>query len=157
MSEVIKKEAVVVAISGGFDPIHVGHIRYIKEAKKLGDVLIVIINNDNWLVKKKGYAFMSEAERKEIVESIIGVDKVVITRHVKDTEDKSVCDMLRELRPNIFANGGDRFEDNIPEVAVCREIGCEMVFNVGAGGKIQSSSDLVARSTLFDTTLHARE
>lgn len=137
------KKKKVVAISGGFDPIHIGHIRYIREAGKLGDELVVIINNDNWLKMKKGYAFMPEKERKELIEAIHGVDKVVLTKHRKGTKDYSICDALREVRPDIFANGGDRKLDNIPEVAVCEEIGCQMVFNVGHGGKVQSSSWLV--------------
>ena len=135
---------VVVAVSGGWDPIHIGHVRLFQEARKLGDELVVILNNDNWLLKKKGYVFMPQEERKEILEALASVDRVIITDHPMNPEDMSVCKELRELRPNIFANGGDRKEDNIPEVAVCKEIGCKMVFNVGRGGKVQSSSWLVA-------------
>lgn len=115
----------------------------IREAAKLGDKLVVILNNDNWLKKKKGYAFMPEQERMEIVENIKDVDEVVITSHEPDSSDRSVCNELRLIKPDIFANGGDRTGDNIPEVAVCKEIGCEMVFNVGKGGKMQSSSWLL--------------
>ncbi len=138
------KKKIIVAISGGWDPIHVGHIKLFREAKKLGDKLVVILNNDNWLRKKKGYVFMSEKERKEIVEAINGVDRVVITKHKPDPSDTSVCAELKKIKPDIFANGGDRTLDNIPEVAVCKEIGCKMVFNVGKGGKIQSSAWLVS-------------
>lgn len=137
------KKQIVVVVSGGFDPVHVGHIRMIKKAKKLGDRLIVILNNDNWLKKKKGYVFMPQNERKEILEAIEGVDKVVISRHPKSPRDMSVCAELKQVRPDIFANGGDRTKSNIPEVTVCKKIGCKMVFNVGYGGKIQSSSWLV--------------
>jgi D-beta-D-heptose 7-phosphate kinase/D-beta-D-heptose 1-phosphate adenosyltransferase len=140
-----KKKKITVAVSGGFDPIHIGHIRMIKEARKLGDYLVVILNNDNWLKKKKGYVFMPQNERKEILEAIEGVDKVIITHHPKNPKDMSVCVELKKIKPNIFANGGDRTRKNIPEVAVCKEIGCKMVFNVGRGGKIQSSSWLVER------------
>ena len=135
----------VVAVSGGFDPVHVGHVRMFNEAKKLGDILVVIINNDNWLRKKKGNIFMPEAERKELIENFASVDKVVLTAHIPDTQDMSVCDALRELKPDIFANGGDRLADNVPEVAVCTELGIEMVFNVGRGGKVQSSSWLLKK------------
>ncbi len=138
-----KKKSIVVAASGGFDPIHIGHVRIFKRAKALGDKLVVILNNDNWLMKKKGYVFMPQEERKEIIEAIKYVDKVVLTRHAKDTEDMSVCAELKKIRPDIFANGGDRKLGNIPEVPVCEEIGCKMVFNVGEGGKVQSSSWLV--------------
>jgi D-beta-D-heptose 7-phosphate kinase/D-beta-D-heptose 1-phosphate adenosyltransferase len=130
----------IVAVSGGFDPIHIGHIRMFREAKKMGDKLVVILNNDNWLMKKKGFVFMPQLERKEILESIEGIDDVVLTNHAKNTRDKSVCNELQKIRPDIFVNGGDRTRDNIPEVATCRKIGCSMVFNIGKGGKIQSSS-----------------
>jgi len=139
-----KKQAVVVAVSGGFDPVHVGHVRMFKEARALGDKLVVILNNDNWLKKKKGKNFMPEAERKELIESLSCVDEVVITTHPEDPKDVSVCDALRMVRPHIFANGGDRTHDNIPEVALCKELGIEMVFNIG-GGKVQSSSWLLGR------------
>jgi cytidyltransferase-like protein len=134
----------VVAVSGGFDPIHVGHVRMIQEAKAMGDELVVIINNDNWLRKKKGFSFMPQEQRKEIIEALAGVDRVVLTDHMPDTEDMSVCVALREIKPNIFANGGDRFADNIPEAILCKELGIETVFQVGRGGKVQSSSWLTA-------------
>ena len=107
-----------VAISGGFDPIHIGHIRLIQEARKLGDKLVVILNNDNWLRKKKKHIFMHQQERREILESIDGVDQVVLTGHPKNPKDMSVRKELLKLKPHIFANGGDRKLDNIPEVSV---------------------------------------
>lgn len=134
----------IVVVSGGFDPIHVGHVRMIKEAAALGDELVVVINNDNWLRKKKGFVFMPEEQRREMVEAITGVDRVVLTEHVADDEDVSVVNALRAIRPNVFANGGDRFSDNIPEAILCKELGIETVFNVGQGGKMQSSSWLTA-------------
>lgn len=136
---------ITVAVSGGFDPLHIGHVRMFRDAKRLGDRLIVILNNDNWLRAKKGYVFMNETERKEVIESIQYVDEVVLTKHPESVTDVSVCEILRELKPHIFANGGDRYAHNIPEYDVCREIQCQMVFNVGKGGKVQSSSWLVAR------------
>ncbi len=138
-----KKERIVVMISGGFDPIHIGHVRYIREAKKLGDYLVIVLNNDNWLRMKKGKEFMGELERREILEAITGVDKVVISGHVKNTKDKSVCEEIKKIKPHIFANGGDRFADDIPEFKLCNELGIKMVFNVGHGGKVRSSSELV--------------
>lgn len=137
------KKKVIVAVSGGFDPVHIGHIRMFEAARRLGDELVVILNNDNWLRKKKGYVFMEQEERKEILEALRAVDRVMFTKHGPDAEDMSVCAELRALKPDIFANGGDRKQDNVPEVAVCAEIGSEMVFNVGHGGKVQSSSWLV--------------
>lgn len=141
------KKPKVVAVSGGFDPIHIGHVRLMQEAKKLGDKLVVILNNDNWLMKKKGFVFMPMKERIEVIKSIVGVDGVFPTFHEKDFTDRSVCAELRALKPDIFVNGGDRTLGNIPEVPVCDEIGCEMVFGVGHGGKVQSSSWLTEKAT----------
>ena len=140
-----KKRKLVVAVSGGFDPIHIGHIRLFEAAKKLGDELVVILNNDNWLRKKKRYIFMPEKERKEVIEALRPVDRVVLTSHTKNASDMSVSKELGILHPDIFANGGDRKKHNVPEVTVCRRIGCAMVFNMGKGGKIQSSSWLLRK------------
>ena len=132
----------VVAVSGGFDPLHVGHVRMIQAAAKLGTRLVVIVNGDEFLVRKKGYAFMPLAERVEIVRALRDVDEVVAAVD----PDQTVRETLRLVKPHVFANGGDRHNvEDIPETAVCRELGIEMVFNVG-GGKVQSSSDLVQRS-----------
>lgn len=140
------KKSIVVAVSGGYDPVHFGHVRLFRAAKKLGDKLVVILNNDNWLKKKKGYAFMPEKERKEIIEEFSCVDQVVISHHPKNPKDMSVCKDLELVRPDIFANGGDRTRKNIPEVATCKQVGCKMVFNVGHGGKVQSSSWLLDKN-----------
>ena len=143
MAKLPSKKPKIVMVSGGFDPVHVGHINLFREAKKLGDKLIVVINNDNWLKKKKGREFMSECDRKKIIEALIYVDKVVITSHSKNSKDMSVCEELRKVKPHIFANGGDRFADNIPEFKLCNEMEIEMVFNVGNDGKSRSSSELL--------------
>lgn len=138
------KRELWIAVSGGFDPLHVGHIRMFKEAKKRGDKLVVILNNDNWLLTKKGYVFMPEKERAEIIRSFSFVDRVYITKHTKNDPDRSVCKALRALRPDVFANGGDRkAAADIPEATLCSTLGIRMVFRVGKGGKIQSSSWLV--------------
>jgi len=138
--DVEMKNKVVVAVCGGFDPIHVGHIRHLRDAKRLGDILVVMLNDDDWLMKKKDYVFMSFEERKEIIESIRYVDKVV---PVIDT-DGSVAKTLEKLKPDVFAKGGDRKMDNIPksEIDVCKRLRIKMVFGVG-GRKVQSSSWLV--------------
>ena len=129
-----------IMVSGGFDPIHVGHVRMILEAAKHGEV-IVVANSDDWLMRKKGYVFMPWEERAEIIESIRGV---VSVEHVDDS-DNTVCEAISRCRPDAFANGGDRKGDNTPEVALCNELNIELMWNVG-GGKIQSSSDLVKNS-----------
>ena len=145
----VKKE-VVVAVSGGFDPIHIGHVRLLQEAKKLGDRLIVILNNDHWFTIKGRETFMTDKERKEIIEALECVDEVVLTHHKpsdkvygRSTKEYSVCQELEEIKPDIFANGGDRFREDVPEVETCERLGIQMVFNVGEGGKIRSSSDLL--------------
>ena len=127
-------------VSGGFDPIHIGHVRMILDAAKHGDV-VVVANSDDWLMRKKGYIFMSWEERAEILRSIRGVTEV---EHVDDS-DNSVYEAISRCKPDAFANGGDRKGNNTPEVALCNELDIELIWNVG-GGKIQSSSDLVAAS-----------
>ena len=140
MSEYSERKT--VAISGGFDPIHVGHIRMVLDAAQYGDV-IVILNSDEWLKDKKGYAFMEWEERAEIIRSIHGVINVVST---SDDHDGTVCNTLRNLKKDVdldyFANGGDRTSTTTPEMKVCEEVGIKMLWNIG-GGKIQSSSTLV--------------
>jgi len=131
-----------VLVSGGFDPLHIGHIRMFEEARRAGDYLIVLVNNDNWLIKKKGSFFMPQEDRVEIIRALACVDKVILTKHLPNTDDMSVCAELNEIRPDIFANGGDRFADNIPEKKLCEELGITTIFNVG-GGKVRSSSELV--------------
>lgn len=140
-----KKKKIIVAVSGGFDPVHIGHVRMFNEAKKFGDELVVILNNDNWLKKKKGYVFMPQKERKEIIEALSCVDRVVFTKHPKNPKDMSVARDLKILKPHVFANGGDRKKGtHVPvESVVCASIGCKEVFGVGHGGKVQSSSWLV--------------
>lgn len=135
-------------VSGGFDPVHIGHVRLFKEAKKLGDELVVVINNDNWLKLKKGYVFMPEHERKEIIEAFEPVDRVILSSHAPKTKDISISKDILALRPHIFAKGGDRHIGNLPspEVLVCNEIGCRIVNDVGFGGKVQSSSELVKKA-----------
>ena len=132
-----------VAVSGGFDPIHVGHVRMIREAAEHGDV-IVIANSDEWLLRKKGYVFMPWKERAEIIQSFKGVTAVFQA----DDDDDTVTESLLRLKPDIFANGGDRKQQNTPEMKVCDDIGIEMLWNVG-GEKIQSSSELVAKSKQY--------
>ena len=138
----IKKKS--VAVSGGFDPLHVGHLRMFQEARKLGDSLTVILNDDNFLLKKKGYIFMPENERKEIIQAYEFVDDVYI-HHPTNKNDLTVCEALKNLRPSIFANGGDRLRTSTPEESLCERLDIETAYNVG-GGKEQSSSWMVGNA-----------
>jgi cytidyltransferase-like protein len=127
----------VIIVSGGFDPIHIGHVRMIRHASEYGDV-VVVANSDDWLMRKKGYIFMPFEERAEILNSIKGVVHVSSV----DDSDGTVCEALTRLKPDYFANGGDRKTNNTPEMSVCQASNIMMLWNIG-GGKIQSSSDLV--------------
>ena len=119
-----------VMISGGFDPIHVGHIRLIKEAAKFGDV-IVAMNSDDWIFRQKGFNSIGFKERKEFLMAIKGVVKVL---PVND-EDGTVCAALIEHKPTFFANGGIRNERNTPEKIVCEELGIKMLWDIGSSWK----------------------
>ncbi len=125
-----------VAISGYFDPIHVGHLEYIAEARKLGDKLIVIVNNNHQCVLKKGKPFMDEKDRVIITSSLKDVDEVFLSVD----NDKTVCKSLELLKPDIFANGGDRKNYEIPESAICKKYNIQIID--GLGEKTRSSSDL---------------
>lgn len=126
-----------IVISGGFDPIHPGHIAMIEGASKYGEVHIVV-NSDDWLVRKKGFFFQPWKDRKKILEAYTP------HIHVVDDSDGTVCEALRRIHPDYFGNGGDRKKDNTPELDVCTELGIEPVFELG-GGKYSSSSELNAR------------
>lgn len=130
----------IVAISGGFDPIHRGHVNMIEEAAQLGRVQ-VYLNTDEWLMRKKGYVFMPFEDRARILMSMKGVEMVI---PVID-EDDTVCETIRMFKPDIFCNGGDRLPENTPELRVCCDLGIQVKFNVG-GVKIESSSELVKRA-----------
>lgn len=132
------RERPIIAVSGGFDPVHIGHIRMIQDAARYGDVM-VIINSDEWLMRKKGYVFMPWKERAEIMGNIKGVTFVTQV----DDGDGTVCEALRRHRPDAFANGGDRKEKNTPEMDVCEELGIQMMWAIGGNNKPQSSSWLV--------------
>ena len=133
----------IVLVTGGFDPIHSGHIAYFDEAKKLGDKLIVGVNSDQWLEKKKGSPFLPISERLNIVSSLSVVDKVI---EFEDDEHNSASNAIQkavDMFPDniiIFANGGDRSLEEIPETAVMKKYDIKMVD--GLGEKIRSSSDL---------------
>ena len=126
----------VVAISGYFDPLHVGHLEYINMAKKLGDKLVVIVNNNYQCELKKGKPFIDEKDRVTIVSNLKNVDEVFLSID----KDKTVCASLEKIKPDIFANGGDRKNYEIPESVICKKYDIKIID--GLGEKIRSSSDL---------------
>jgi cytidyltransferase-like protein len=133
----------IVLITGGFDPLHSGHIAYIKAARELGDSLIVGVNSDEWLRRKKGQEFMPWEERATIIAALHDVDRVINF----DDSDNSAKDAIRKVRSInpaaqiIFANGGDRTKENIPEMELLSEmLHLEFVFGVGGEDKKNSSS-----------------
>ena len=132
----MSNKTIRVAVSGYFDPIHIGHLDYLELAKKLGDKLVVIVNNNHQCKLKKGKPFMDELDRMRIVESLGIVDEVFLSID----SDRSVCKSLEEIKPDIFANGGDRATSEVPESVVCKKYNIEMVD--GLGDKIRSSSSM---------------
>jgi len=130
----------IIALSGGFDPIHRGHIAMIKEASRFGRVHIYL-NSDAWLKRKKGFIFMDYEDRAHILWEIKGVELVIPA----SDDDGTVCETLRKFKPDYFGNGGDRGATNTPEVSLCDELGIKTVFNLG-GDKVNSSSAIVEKA-----------
>ena len=131
----------IVVVTGGFDPLHSGHIAYFKAAKQLGDILIVGVNSDAWLIRKKGSPFMPSTERINIVEHLSMVDGVILFND-DDGSAKEAIKNVRQLYPNdkiVFANGGDRTHINIPEMDV-KDDNLTFAFGVGGFDKANSSS-----------------
>jgi len=141
----VTEERPTVMVSGGFDPVHAGHIRMIREASQHGDVIIVA-NSDDWLYRKKGFIFMEYERRVEILNAIKGV---ILVDSVDDT-DGTVCEAIRRLKPTYFANGGDRGKTNTPEQTVCDEIGVQLLWGIGGEEKVDSSSDLAQKVRDFE-------
>ena len=159
-----KKKYKVMLVSGGFDPVHKGHLEMIAEARKQAEEVWVILNNDRWLREKKGKEFMEQDEREYIMSQVKGVTKTFIVNPRIPT-DKTVCDGIysavmayrREFKGKMrmaFGNGGDRVEGNIPEADYCDSMGVNMVW--GLGKKVQSSSWLLekANNQEMDYNLH---
>ncbi len=136
----------VIIVSGGFDPVHKGHIRMFREAANLGHQVIIGLNSDEWLSRKKGKPFMKWEERAEILESCKFITQVLPMDDSDDTASdiiKQVAKLYEDQDMDIyFANGGDRKKGNVPELDVCKYLGVVMLWGIG-GGKIQSSSWLI--------------
>jgi len=132
-------------VTGGFDPLHSGHIEYFKAAKELSNYLVIAVNSDKWLIKKKNYFFMPWSERSEIIKSLSFVDEVIAF----DDSDGSACDAIKicltKAEKVLFANGGDRKKNNIPEAdSFLNNPNVEFIYGIGGAHKINSSSNLTS-------------
>lgn len=130
----------IVVASGYFTLFHSGHVEYLEKSKELGDILVVIVNNDIQTKLKKGKVLINATDRLKVIRALECVDLAIISVD----EDRTVCKTLEALCPDVFTNGGDQFNINIPELKVCERLGIQMVD--GLGGKIESSSDIVRRA-----------
>lgn len=145
----MERPKTIALVSGGFDPVHLGHAKLLYESYLLCDEIWIILNNDNWLINKKGFVFQTQEERAGILSRIKAVTGVFVTGHELGDKDTSVCNELRSIIARasseykyFFMKGGDRVDTNTPEADVCKELGISVLYGVG-GGKIQSSSELV--------------
>jgi cytidyltransferase-like protein len=152
IEEIYGKDVRIFTTSGGFDPIHIGHIRCIKETAEMledhtKDIFVVIVNGDGFLQRKKGKPFMKHIERMEVISAIAGVDYVVGW----DDGSQTVSGCIEILKPEIFTKGGDRSEKSkVPESYICDKIGCEILYGIGGIEKVQSSSDLISNNKAID-------
>jgi len=134
-----------IMVSGGFDPMHVGHVEMLREAWETGMMVVVALNSDEWLMRKKGYVFMPWVHRREILMATKYVTKVIDF----DDSDNTAIDALRKVEPAAFANGGDRSQGNVPEEDYCISHGIKLIYEVGGRRKLASSSDLVQATRKF--------
>lgn len=140
-------ESTLIITSGGFDPLHIGHIEYLKQAKALGGYHVCILNTDDFLIKKKGYCFYTQEQRQALLCELRCVDRVVISIDTDMTVSRTIGSLYRDYKDTvsnfIFAKGGDRYASEIPEAKICAELGIKIVD--GLGNKIESSSSLVEK------------
>ena len=133
-------------ISGGFDPVHIGHLAMIKDAKRIANKVIILLNSDDWLVRKKGKPFMVEAQRAQILEEFESVSEVIIQQN--DDDDSSNNGIIGFHKLHIdkticYCNGGDRSQENkIREAQTCKNLGIDLKFGIGGIHKLESSSNL---------------
>ena len=139
-------------VAGAFDPFHLGHLNHIREAKKYCDHLVVILNTDDDVHRKRGFVFMPMGQRYELLKSLREVDEVVICID----GDGTVAKTLLWIKPDVFCKGGDRKQSNMPknEIEVCKQIGCKIIY--GVGEQLASSTDLLRKIQAYDKELFHR-
>ena len=132
-------------VSGGFDPVHIGHLRMFRDATRLSDKVIILLNNDEWLIEKKGKPFMNENQRKEILDEFISIKEVIIQTSSEKSSSRAIEEFVKN-HPNkniCYCNGGDRSNiENIREATICNKLGVNLEFGVGGEKKVESSSQL---------------
>tara|TARA_Y100001935_G_scaffold121437_2_gene100463 strand:- start:28347 stop:29126 length:780 start_codon:yes stop_codon:yes gene_type:complete len=141
----MKKKYDYALVSGGFDPVHVGHLRMFQDAKKLSERVIVLLNNDEWLIKKKGKPFMSQEQRKEILEEFESISEVIIQKSNEKSSSLAIQKFAdKNQKKNIcYCNGGDKNNiESIREAEICKKLNIDLIFGVGGKEKIESSSKL---------------
>ena len=150
----------IALVTGGFDPLHEGHIKYFSEAKKDIGYLVVGLNSDTWLERKKGFNFMSWSERAEIISNLKMVDEVIYFDDNDDTATDAINKCLKKYKNVTFMNGGDRNQKNIPELKYFPEPNVKFKFGVGGNNKLNSSSDILSKFyknfTKTDKTNHPK-
>lgn len=141
----MKKKYDFAIVSGGFDPVHVGHLRMFQDASKLANKVIILLNNDDWLIKKKGKPFMNQKQRKEILKEFKSITDVIIQKSSEKSSSLAIEEFaLKNKNKKIcYCNGGDRSDiKNILEASICKEFNIDLEFGVGGESKIESSSQL---------------
>ncbi len=141
----MKKKYDFAIVSGGFDPVHVGHLRMFQDAKKLANKVVVLLNNDDWLIKKKGKPFMSQTQRKEILDEFNSITEVIIQKSSEKSSSLAIKEFAVKNRNKkiCYCNGGDRSDiKNILEASICEKFNIDLEFGVGGKEKIESSSEL---------------
>lgn len=142
----------IVLVTGGFDPLHSGHIKYFDAAKELGDKLIVGLNSDDWLMRKKGVPFMNIEERIAVVSALRVVDEVITFADSDGSSMNAILDCLKKYPKSkiVFANGGDRGSSNVPETALTNE---RIIFEFGVGGNEKQNSSSWILQNFLDNSL----
>lgn len=141
----MKKKYDIALVSGGFDPVHIGHLKMFQDAKLISKKVVLLLNNDEWLIKKKGKPFMSENQRKAILSEFKSISEVIIQTSSEPSSSSAIEEFVKKnpLKSICYCNGGDRSDTkSIREYDICKKLGVDLQFGIGGNDKIESSSDL---------------